>query len=50
MSALYESLVIHPLWYLLGIAVLGGWLGLAVLIAWATGRGPRPEPKRWPRE
>ena len=39
MSALYDSVVMSPLWYLLGIAVFGGWLGLAVLIAWATGRG-----------
>jgi hypothetical protein len=42
--------VMSPLWYLLGIAVFGGWLGLAVLIAWATGRGAEPKPKRWPPE
>ena len=47
---LYDDGVIHPLWYLLGIAVLGGWIGLAVLIAWATGRGPELKPKRWPPE
>jgi hypothetical protein len=37
-------------WYLLGIAVFSGWLGLTLLIVWVTGRWPRrePKPKRWP--
>jgi hypothetical protein len=35
-------------WHLLGIAAFGGWLGLALLIAWVAGRWARPMRTRSP--